>query len=313
MIFIILGLIFLAVSGFVYFLMNRAFARPLHERLRDTSPMKRETHSVWMAKISARLVDVLGALSSLASEKPKEGATDWDPLKVKLLQAGFLSPRAPWLFLGAKVLIAFVFVSMALFGLALFKRQESMTLLFLILVICFSLGFYLPDFVLSRMTLYRQRLIFHAFPDALDLMRMCVQAGLGLDQSLDRVGREIVLACPQLSKALEITGLELRAGVSRADALRNLSLRIGLSDVDAFVVTLIQSDRFGNSVADALAIYADSLRSKRHLASEELAAKLPVKLMIPLVFCIFPALLTVLLGPAIVHIHNRLIPALSGG
>ena len=308
----IAGCIFLSVSALVFYLFTRSVVRPTHERLLPASSTEPQASPDWLLPISNRMVDLLGKLSPLAADKPKHTATEKSALRIRLLQAGFLSPRAPLIFLGAKVLIAFLFVSLSAITLTFFKPIESLALLLLMMLTCFSAGFYLLDLVLSRLTLRRQRMIFHAFPDVLDLMRMCVQAGLGLDQSLDRVGKEIGMTCPALSKLLAVTGLELRAGVSRADALRNLALRIGLSDVDSFVVTLIQADRFGNSVSDALAIYADALRSKRRIASEEMAAKLPVKLMIPLVFCIFPSLLTVLLGPAIVHIHNRLIPALSG-
>jgi tight adherence protein C len=308
----IAGCIFLSVSALVFYLFTRSFVRPTHERLLHASSTEPLASPAWLLPFSNRMVDLLGKLSPLAADKPKHTATETSPLRIRLLQAGFLSPRAPLIFLGAKVLIAFLFVTLSAITLTFFKPIGSLALLLLMTLISFSVGFYFPDLVLSRLIHRRKRMIFHAFPDVLDLMRMCVQAGLGLDQSLDRVGKEIGLTCPALSKLLEVTGLELRAGVSRADALRNLALRIGLSDVDAFVVTLIQADRFGNSVADALAIYADALRSKRRITSEEMAAKLPVKLMIPLVFCIFPSLLTVLLGPAIVHIHNRLIPALSG-
>ena len=122
-----------------------------------------------------------------------------------------------------------------------------------------------------------------------------MQAGLGLDAAIDRVGREMHLSCPELSSEFELTGLELRAGASRADALRHLSARIGLEDVEALVVMLIQADVLGTSVHESLQVHSESLRTKRRLLAEETAAKLPVKLLIPLVFCVFPALLTVLL------------------
>jgi tight adherence protein C len=299
MIYLIYGLIFISAFILVFFLLKKNPAESIQERIQASNSVQGGTESV------------LGKLSPLAEDHSKSIASDGKSLKIKLVQAGFLSLRAPWLFQGAKALCALLFLSIALTSITLFGQIKSTPVFSLILIFSFAIGFYLPDLVLARLTLSRQRVIFNSFPDALDLIRMCVQSGLGLDQSLDRVGKEMVLTCPELSKELEMTGLELRAGISRADSLRNLSSRIGLSDVDSFVVTLIQSDRFGNSVADALSIYSDSLRSKRRIASEELAAKLPIKLMIPLVFCIFPSLLTVLLGPAIVHIHNRLIPVLG--
>jgi tight adherence protein C len=249
----------------------------------------------------------------LAADKNK-GSTDLvAPLKIKLMQAGLVNnTHTVWLYLGIKVLLSLIFIIIGLAAISLYNNNTSFPVISLVLIIFFCAGLYFPDLLLMRLTRRRQKVIFNSFPDVLDLMRMCVQSGLGLDQSLDRVGKEIWLTCPPLSKEIELTGLELRAGVSRADSLRNLSLRIGLVDVESFVITLIQSDRFGNSVAEALTIYADSLRSKRRISAEEQAAKLSIKLMIPLIFCIFPALLVVLLGPAIVHIHNSLIPILGG-
>jgi len=158
----------------------------------------------------------------------------------------------------------------------------------------------------------RQLALLHAFPDALDLLRVCVQAGLGLDAAIERVGREIRQAWPELSDELALTGMALRAGSSRAEALRNLSVRIGLKDIDALVSMLIQADRFGTSVSESLQVHSDALRTQRRLRAEEAAAKLPVKLLIPLIFCVFPSLLTVLLGPVAVTLSRQFIKTAGG-
>lgn len=134
-----------------------------------------------------------------------------------------------------------------------------------------------------------------------------MQAGLGLDAAVERVGREMRQARPVLSKELALTGLALRAGSSRAEALRNLSQRVGLKDIDALVAMLIQADRFGTSVSESLAVYADSLRTQRRQRAEEAAAKLSVKLLIPLIYCVFPSLLTVLLGPVVVTLARQFV------
>jgi tight adherence protein C len=168
-----------------------------------------------------------------------------------------------------------------------------------------SLGYVLPDLALRWQLARRQGALFKGFPDALDLLRVCVQAGLGLDAAIERVGREMRLASPVLSEEWRLTGLELRAGASRAQALRHLAERVGLPDIDALVTMLIQADRFGTRMADALQVHADALRTQRRLRAEEAAAKLPVKLLIPLVFCIFPALLTVMLGPVGISLYNH--------
>jgi tight adherence protein C len=170
-----------------------------------------------------------------------------------------------------------------------------------------ALGYYLPDTVLRLRIQRRQLELLHAFPDALDLLRLCVQAGLGLDAAIERVGREMRHARPILSEEFALTGLALRAGSSRAEALRNLSQRVGLKDIDALVSMLIQADRFGTSVSESLAVHADALRIQRRLRAEEAAAKLPVKLLIPLIFCVFPSLLTVLLGPVVVTLARQFV------
>ena len=144
--------------------------------------------------------------------------------------------------------------------------------------------------------------LFNAFPDALDLMRVCVQAGFGLDAPLERLGREISLSCPELSNGFGLTGLELRAGASRSEALRHLAVRVGLKAVDALVNMLIKAYRYGTSISESLQVHAEALRTKRRLAADEATAKLPVKLFIPLVLWVFPALLTVLPGPAVLSI-----------
>ena len=143
-------------------------------------------------------------------------------------------------------------------------------------------------------------------------MRLCVQAGLGLDAAIERVGREMRLSYPQLSDEFALTGLELRAGSSRAEALRHLSQRMGLPDIEGLVAMLIQADRFGTSIAESLEVHSDALRTKRRLIAEEAAAKLPIKLLIPLIFCVFPALMTVLLGPVVISITQHLFPLVNG-
>ncbi|WP_167394362.1 type II secretion system F family protein [Limnohabitans parvus] len=175
-----------------------------------------------------------------------------------------------------------------------------------------ALGYYTPNVVLHQLVKKQQKILFHAVPDALDLMRLCVQAGLGLDAAIERVGREMRLSYPQLSDEFALTGLELRAGSSRAEALRHLSQRMGLPDIEGLVSMLIQADRFGTSIAESLEVHSDALRTKRRLIAEEAAAKLPIKLLIPLIFCVFPSLMTVLLGPVVISIAQHLFPLVNG-
>lgn len=190
--------------------------------------------------------------------------------------------------------------------------MSSSSVVFVMLV-CAALGYMMPNFFLARRITNRQRDIFESFPDAIDLTTVCVEAGLGLDAALARVGAEMRLKSPILGEELHLVNLELRAGSSRERALRNLALRTGIDEIDSLVAILIQADRFGTSVADSLRVHSDNLRTKRRLRAEEAAAKVPQKLLFPVIFCIFPSLLLVLLGPAFIGIYRVLLPTMAGG
>jgi tight adherence protein C len=176
------------------------------------------------------------------------------------------------------------------------------------LLIAAAIGYYLPNAILAHVIERRQRTILESFPDALDLLTVCVEAGLGLDAALLRVATEMESTSPVLSEELHLVNLELRAGSSKEKALRNLSLRTGVEDVDTLVAMLIQAERFGTSVADSLRVHSDSLRTKRRLRAEEAAAKIPIKLLFPLIFCIFPSMMLVLLGPAFIRMLRVFFP-----
>jgi tight adherence protein C len=221
-------------------------------------------------------------------------------LRLRFGHAGWRSPVAMQIYFISKTLLTLLLPSLA-WSVLNAQGWPANTMLRLALVVAAAaVGYYLPDAVLKLRIQRRQLDLMHAFPDALDLLRLCVQAGLGLDAAIERVGREMRYSRPVLSEEFALTGLALRAGSSRAEALRNLSQRVGIKDIDALVSMLIQADRFGTSVSESLAVHADALRTQRRLRAEEAAAKLPVKLLIPLIFCVFPSLLTVLLGPVVV-------------
>ena len=153
----------------------------------------------------------------------------------------------------------------------------------------------------------RKDMIVKGFPDALDLLVVCVEAGMGLDAAINRVAEEIRLSSPVLSDEFRILNLELRAGKARADALRNLGVRTDVEEVRNFATLLVQTDRFGTSVAQALRVHSDAMRVRRYQKAEELAGKLPVKLMVPLIFFIFPAIFVVVIGPAVIQIYHAII------
>ena len=168
-------------------------------------------------------------------------------------------------------------------------------------------GFILPDIWLGRRIKARQQILRLALPDALDLLVICMEAGLGLDQALLYVGQELRIAHPELCEEFDMVNAEMHVGKTRMDALRSLATRTGVEDLQALVATLVQTDRFGTSVAQSLRIHSDDLRTKRRQRAEEMAAKTTVKMVFPLVFFIFPALFVVILGPGSDHHDAHLV------
>lgn len=261
----------------------------------------------------ARRAEALGRwLAPFARPSLPEGGWEKSPIRVRFSNAGLRSAAAPLVYFGLKTVLTFALPGALLLSLWAGGVGAQRPQLLAMLLLLAAAGYYLPNAALARMVARRQRELFEAFPDALDLMRVCVEAGLGLDASIERVGREMALESRALAEEFHLVSLELRAGASRAEALRNLALRVALEDIDVLVAMLVQADRFGTSVADALRVHSDSLRSRRRLLAEEQAAKLPVKLLFPLIFCIFPALLTVLLGPAAIGVYRNFILQLQG-
>ncbi|WP_048440724.1 type II secretion system F family protein [Caenimonas sp. SL110] len=259
-----------------------------------------------LPKVLARL------LQPLARASLPQQAWEKTPLRVRFYNAGLRGVAAPVVYFGAKTLLTFALPVLLMVVLWFSGAKLTTTPLLVSLLLLAGIGYYLPNAALAHMISRRQRELFEAFPDALDLMRVCVESGLGMDAAIDRVGREMALESPALSEEFHLVSLELRAGASRADALRSLALRVALEDIDALTSMLVQADRFGTSVSESLRVHSGSLRNKRRLIAEEAAAKLPVKLLVPLIFCVFPALLTVLLGPAVISVYRILIPRLAG-
>jgi tight adherence protein C len=243
------------------------------------------------------LSDAFRALTVWFGEaiKPKE-AGELDKTRATLVQAGFRQHNASEIYWGIKAGAAMVGLILGVL-IALSSRVPGQYKMIAVIV-CVAATFYLPGILLGKRVKKRQKAIQRALPDALDLLVVCVEAGMGLDAAMYRVSLELGPKEPVLGSELRQLTLELRAGKSRREALKNLSGRIGLEDVGSLVAMLIQADIFGTSIAQTLRVYADAMRSKRFQLAEELAAKLPVKILFPLVFFIFPTLLIVILGPA---------------
>jgi tight adherence protein C len=222
-------------------------------------------------------------------------------VRLRLVQAGYRGEEAMPIFYGARFALAFgAFVLLA--TPLVFRPNVMMGLGGSLL------SYVLPGMVLARMAKRRQHRIQLSLADALDLLVVSVEAGLGLDQALLRVGDELRTAHPDLSEELRLVNLELRAGKARSEALRNLADRTGLEDIGSLVTMLVQTDKFGTSVAQSLRVHSDTLRTKRRQRAEEAAAKTGVKMVFPLVFCIFPAIWVVTIGPAAIKFVQVLFP-----
>ena len=247
---------------------------------------------------------ILNILSSIGLSVARKKASDHSRMRLKFLRAGFRRENAQAVFWGAKCLFAVLLPLGFLFvPLSSEKLLSTPATVSIFLFLSFA-GFILPDLWLKRKIKKRKQRLFKGFPDALDLLVVCVEAGMGLDAAINRVAEEIRLTNKTLSDELRLLNLELRAGKPRRDALSDLAMRTDLEDVKSLTTLLIQADKFGTNVANSLRVYSDSFRIKRFQKAEELAAKIPVKLLIPLIFCIFPALFIVILGPAGIRIYN---------
>ncbi len=248
-----------------------------------------------------RIQQALDPLSRALPVSP----TDVSLTRAWLIQAGYREARHVRFYFASRVL----FAALGLTAVILFTGFDSL----LLLVGVPALGFFLPRFFLKRAMKERQRRIRLGLPDALDLTVICVEAGLALDQAMMRVGEDLQHAHPELSGEFHLFNLETRAGKPRAEALRNLAARTGVDDVRGLVGTLIQTDRFGTSVAQALRVHSDSLRTERRQRAEEQAAKTTVKMIIPLVLFVLPSLIFVTVGPAVIQLMRLLAPISGGG
>jgi len=243
---------------------------------------------------------MLEMLKRVGNVAPRS-ASEMGKLQQRLVTAGYRSREALIIFFGIRAACALA--GFALVMSSIFVRP-SLPLAF---AAC-GLGYLLPSMLLGRMAKKRQHRIRLGLPDALDLLVVSVEAGLGLDQAIQRVGLELDFAHPELSLELSLINLELRAGKGRVDALRNLAERTGVDDIASLVAMLVQTDKFGTSVAQSLRVHSETVRTKRRQRAEEAAAKTGVKMVFPLVFCIFPAIWVVTIGPAVIKFVQVLVP-----
>ena len=290
---IIVGAVFYALSP-----TEAGVAGRLSRLFNTAAPPKEEKFSTKQKERVRHTLASIGKIgaSPNAQQTPKN--------QLLMVRAGYRSPEAMMAVRGFKILVPVALVATVFFtGAYTFNP-------FLVFGMAAVAGYLLPDMWLTWRVRARQRLLRRALPDGLDLLVICVEAGLGLDQALLRVAQELNVAHPELSDELQLVNLEMRVGKTRLDAMRELARRTGLDDIKALVSMLIQTERFGTSVAQSLRVHSDDLRMKRRQRAEEMAAKTTVKMVPALVFFIFPALMVVILGPAIIAIMRQLMPNL---
>jgi len=266
---------------------------------------------------SLRLAHAEGAWLKLVNAIERSGVsladTRDDALRQKLVAIGYAAPFAPRVYTFVRLVLI---VTLPLLMLGFFWISESspsMTKLYFTLLIAAAFGLYLPNLFIRAKAARRQRELINAFPDALDLMLVCVEAGLGLEASFARVGQEMTTSHPLLAEQFGAVVLELRGGRSREDALRRLADRAGADEIRAFATLLIQSTKLGSSVAQTMRVYASEMREKRRMRAEEKAHRLPVLISIPLVVCMLPTMIGVLMLPAAIRVIRAIVPAFSGG
>ena len=274
------------------------------ERLAELENSGRDTPAILQQRRRQARTDRLKGVLQAFGEAVQERSSSSSALRQRLIRAGYPNAAAVPMFMGTRLALpAGLFIGAGVL-LPTLGYSAAVTL---IMAIYFGvMGYVLPGLLVGRRIKKRQKEMQKALPDALDMLVVSVEAGLGLNAALVRVSEEIDRMSPVLSEQLGLVNLEIRAGTSREDALRNLADRTGLQDISSLVGMLIQTDRFGTSVAQALRVHADTMRTKRRQRAEEAAAKTTIKLVFPLVFCIFPAMFVVILGPALIQIYQAL-------
>ena len=310
----LLALVFIIVVAMVI-LMTNALARRaamrtrLNEvrggqtRLTDTTSLRGDN----MAKGWYKLTEIIEKTGISLVD------TQGESLRARLIAAGYNSPLAPKVFtairLGMLILLPAILVVVIFLG----GTEVSPFKLYLFGVGLAIFGLYSPNLFISAKADRRREAIVNGFPDSLDLMLVCVEAGLGMEAAFDRVGREMQNSHPLVAQMLSIVTLELRAGATREEALRNMASRTQVTEIRSFSTLLIQSDKLGSSIGETLRVYASEMREKRRMRAEEKAHKLPVLLSVPLVACMLPVMIGVLMLPAVIRVIRELTPALSGG
>jgi tight adherence protein C len=292
---IFIGIFILALG---FFLSQKMSASPGDRLFPPKTEKIRKEKQQWKimpAEMAQKLQNILGLTKDPG--KVRE-------LKKRMIMAGCYDERWIVIFSGSKIILPLLFSVVGLPFIMNLKVTTGLRIAFMYLPL--AIGFYLPNAILNHAISARQQKITVNLPDALDLLVVCVEAGLGLNSAMKRVADEFAISNPVLCQEFTLLNLEINAGMEREQALRNLSDRTGVEDLSTLCAILIQADRFGTSIATALRVQSDTMRTNRRQKLEELAAKTPVKLVFPLILFIFPALIAVVLGPAVIQLMETM-------
>lgn len=272
-----------------------SIASPFESRKRVLTKTGGSTHA---GEPGSRMIDSLDPLTKLLVPKQEHHTFQ---VRQKLMHAGFRADSAVKNFYALKVFLVLCFFGIVVFG-AGFLPEVTTQQIFVYAMLSALAGYMLPSILLDRMATKRIKTIHSSFPDALDLLVVCVESGLGLSAALQRVAQELDVSHPELAEELVLVNVEIRAGVHRIDALKNMAARTGVDDIKGLVALLDQSMRFGGSIADTLRVYSEEFRDKRMQRAEELAAKIGTKMIFPLTFCMWPGFFLVAVGPAVLKV-----------
>jgi tight adherence protein C len=311
---LLLFLLFAIVAVAVYFVTQGFSARQLaRRRLLETATVMSGAptlSSLRSERIESAWLKLVNTIESrgLSLVDTKDVA-----LRQQLIAAGYPAPYAPRVYTLIRLVLVLGLPVLVVLFFWLTASSPSTLKLYASLVIAAALGLYVPNLFIRARADRRQRELVNAFPDALDLMLVCVEAGLGLEAAFSRVGMEMTSSHPLLAEQFGSVVLELRAGRSLEDALRRLADRAGADDIRAFATLLIQSTKLGSSISQTLRTYASEMREKRRLRAEEKAHRLPVLISIPLVACMLPTMIGVLMLPAAIRVIRAVVPALHHG
>jgi tight adherence protein C len=299
--------VFAGLLAFILYLGYRFYARPgrVYEQLGGPASLgmpQVDRTQQGEVNVAVTMLEQLGRVIPLSEEDQSEVRRD-------LIAAGYRSDNALWVYYGLRAISAIVFLALAL----VFRSSiTSNPVLGIVIPIATGFaGWFSPSFVLDYLVGVRQQRLREGLPDALDLMVVCVEAGLALDQAMLHVSRELIDVHPDISREVELVNLEIRGGKRRAEALRALADRTGEMELSKLVAVMIQTDRFGTSIADSLRTHSDFMRVRRRQEAEERAAKVGVKLVFPIFFLILPSMLIVVAGPGLLQVFKYLFPLMK--